>query len=237
MIQMKYLKLLLLVCLCFCLNVQAQQLLLDRPFIEMVSVDPVTGLITIDWNVPSPKVSPYDVDYFVLFWFKEEIIDGTMQRANFPLCTIPNPDARSYTFDYDIIKLTFPDMPDPRKASVSFSIGSEGLTPNMDVVKSLRAFEHYNTQINSYFDSCKLEIRLNWHQYKGWATNEEPYLPFKSYTLMCREGSGEPEIIIEFPEVSLVLQQEVELHWKVKIIYLQIILFILQVIREIIFLV
>ena len=192
-----FLKLCLLLCLCFNMNIKAQQQLLDRPYIENVSVDYETGKITINWDIPSPQISPDDPEFFVLFWYKEDIIDGNIQKTNYPIDTVYCPTPFIYEFYYEDLELLYPDAPDPRKTSVSFSVGSENKTAEL---KSLRSYEHYNTQIVSSFDSCKFEITLKWHQYKGWATNQPPNQPFKSYSLMSiPEGGGAAEEIAVLP--------------------------------------
>ena len=196
-------------CLLVCMNcfVHAQQVLLNepRPYIENVTVHPETGLITIYWDVPDPPDTR--VEDFVIFWYKKEIIDGKIQSTNLPFARISDPDVRSYTFDYDTIVVRDPMMPDPRKTSVSFSVGSESHTLDL---KSLRSYEHYNTQIASSFDSCKIEIKVNWYQYMGWNTNQQPNYPFESYTLMrIPEGGGQEEVLTVLPsqkDTSFIIQ-------------------------------
>jgi len=192
-----FIKIILLVCFCFCINVQAQQQLIDRPYIERVSVDPETGDITIDWNVISPQVNPFDTEGFEIFWYHEEEIGGTLQKTNYCFHTIPDPNARSYTFKHVDLQTMFPELivPDPSFTSVAFSVGAYNNTQN---VKSLRSYEHYNTQINSIFDLCKTELRLTWYQYRGWVSNVPPNHGFKSYTLMIiPEGGGAHQQITE----------------------------------------
>jgi len=178
------------------MNLQAQQQLIDRPYIERVNVNYETGEITIDWEILSPRVFPYDAEYFEIFWYKEE---STGSPNNILIATIDDPSVRTYTFSYDDKVLLFPDMPDPRLTTVSFSVGAGNVTDN---VKSLRAYEHYNTQINSVFDSCRFEIILNWHPYKGWQSNHPPYKGFKSYTLMFSREGGAYEKLIETEDTT-----------------------------------
>ena len=182
--SIRFLKICLLACLCFGFPVYAQQVLLDRPILEKVSVDPVTGYITITWDINSLK----DVEEFVLFWYETQ-----PSTTNHPFATIKDLSARNYTFDYDTTKLRLPDMPDPRKTSVAFSVGAENHTLDL---KSLRSYEDYNIQVSSKYDSCKAEIRLNWYPYKGWLENTPPYKPLLNYHVMrIPEGGGPDEEI------------------------------------------
>ena len=185
----RFLKIGLLACLCFGFPVYAQQVLLDRPILEKVSVDPQTGDITIVWNMETPPKSPYDIEEFVLFWH-----ETYPSSTNHPFDTIPNPSARSYTFDYDVMAQKYPNMPDPRKTSVPFSVGAENRTLGL---KSLRSYEDYNVQVTSKYDSCRAEIRLNWHPYKGWESNTTPNIPLDSYRVMLISESGGPDEIIK----------------------------------------
>ena len=184
----RFLKIGLLACLCFGYPVYAQQVLLDRPILERVTVDPQTGAITIEWDMETPPKSPYDIEEFVLFWH-----ETYPSLTNHPFDTIPNPAERSYTFGYDTMVLKYPNMPDPRKTSVAFSVGAENRTEGL---KSLRAYEDYNIQVNSKYDSCRAEIRLDWHPYRGWLENTPPYRPLLNYQVMrIPEGGGPDEEI------------------------------------------
>ena len=182
--SIRFLKICLLACLCFGFPVYAQQILLDRPILERVTVDPVTGDITIDWSldINAPPISPYAIEKFILFWYETK-----PSTTNHPFDSIPNPAARSYTFNYDAMALKHPNMPDPRKTSVPFSVGAVNRTLG---ISSLRSYEDYNIQVNSKYDSCKAEIRLNWHPYKGWLENTPPNKPLLSYYVIRISNNG-----------------------------------------------
>jgi len=184
--------------LCCSLNVQAQiyDIRPDMPYIDAVSVDPLTNLITISWDMLEPKTPPSPLpEKFVLFWF---IPNPTPQNPNagnnYPFATITNPDDRSYTFDYDIVKSSYPDMPDPRKGSVAFTVTAVmGAAP--DEVSSIRSIPpHNNIHVYSRYDSCNSEIRLKWHPYigrnRGWLANSPPYKPLESYHVMQSVEGG-----------------------------------------------
>jgi len=178
--------------LCFGLNVQAQiyDVRPDRPIIELVSVDPVTGDVTIKWNMPPPQTPPSPTpNKFVLHWYKTE-----PSTTNHFFATVPA-SAREYTFNYDTLTNRYPMMPDPRKTSVPFTVSAvQDALP--DDVSSLRSYENYNVQVNSKYDSCRSEIKLNWYHYKGWQTNTPPYKPLISYHVMrIPEGGGPHEEI------------------------------------------
>ena len=180
----RVLKIALLACLCFGFPAYAQQVLLDRPILERVTVDPQTGAITIEWDMETPPKSPYEIEEFVLFWH-----ETYPSSTNHPFDTIQDPTARSYTFNYDIIAQKYPNMPDPRKTSVAFSVGAENQTLGL---KGLRAYEDYNIQVTSKYDSCRAEIALNWHPYKGWLENTPPYRPLLNYQVMRIPEDGGP---------------------------------------------
>jgi len=81
-------------------------------------------------------------------------------------------------------------MPDPRKTSVPFSIAAVQLAPFY--LMSLRSYEDYNVQVSSRYDSCRAEIRLNWHPYKGWESNTPPNIPLENYRVMRIPEIGGP---------------------------------------------
>ena len=192
---------LILFCLSFGLTVQAQQVLLDMPYIESVSIDPHTGLVTISWNVPVPQVSTYDVEEFVIYWFDRETVGSP---TNIPFASITNPAERSYTFDFDTVAIRLPAMPNPKETSVQFTIAARNRTHGRS---SLLAYEHHNTQITSFYDSCRAEIRLNWHRYHGWMSINYPPerqpLNFEKYILMSIQEDGTEVKIAEFESIAV----------------------------------
>jgi len=169
----------LLACLSFGLYVQAQPLP-DRPYIDRLSVEPLTGSITIEWDMPVlDNPSPTKPDKFVLYWF-EQTPGGP---SNHSFDTIYDVTLRSRTFDYDVMALKFPNMPDPRITSAPFRVAAvHGEAPNE--ISSLLSISHYNIQVNNHYDSCRAEIRLNWYRYRIWQENTEPKKPLKSYHVM-----------------------------------------------------
>ena len=190
------------------LNVQAQiyDVRPDRPILNWVSVDPLSGDVTIKWDMPSPQNPPSPVpDKFVLYWYKvitdpvtgNPITDpytGRPMTTNHFFATVPGSE-QSYTFNYDALPKTDPMMPDPRKTSVPFTIAAvQNATP--EDISSLRSYEHHNVQVNSKYDSCRSEIRLSWHRYQGWLENTTPYKPLISYQVMrIPAGGGTAESI------------------------------------------
>ena len=174
----------LLICLCIGVNVQAQP---DTPILDSVSIHPQTGLITIAWDMPTPTPSSVNVDEFVIHWYGEN-----PSPDYYVFATIPNPAARSYTFDYDTMVVRNPKMPDPRTTSVRFSIVAVNKTPYLP---SLLSFPHHNIQVSNKYDSCRSEIRLDWYPYQGWAQNTSPYKPLISYHVMRINKDGSEERI------------------------------------------
>ena len=175
----------LLVCLCIGLNAQAQTTP-DRPILESVSVDPQTGFITISWSMPSPQLSPVNVDEFVVYWYETQ-----PSQTNHIIATIPNPATRSYTIDTTMVRIL--NMPDPRTTSVPFTVAAVNRTPYSI---SLRSYEDYNIQVSNKYDSCRAEIRLDWYPYRGWVQNTPPYKPLISYhVIRIPEGGGPEEVI------------------------------------------
>jgi gliding motility-associated-like protein len=171
------------------LNVlHAQQTTPDRPILEGVSVDPHTGYVTITWDVLAPPVSPVSTEAFVIYWY------DARAKTNHFIASVPNPAARSYTFDYDTMTVRTPRMADPRKTSVAFTVAAIHNAPAYSV--SLRSYEDSNVQVSNKYDSCRAEIRLDWHRYKGWIGNAPPYKPLVSYHVMrIPEGGGPDEEI------------------------------------------
>ncbi len=179
--------LILLACVCSSLPLRAQQTTPDRPILESVSVDPLTGYITITWN--TPLVSPVTTEAFVIYWYETQ-----PSTTNHFIATIPNPATRSYTFDYDTMVVRTPKMPDPRKTSVPFSVAAVHNTTPYSI--SLRSYEDYNVQVSNSYDSCRAEIKLNWYPYRGWVGNTPPNKPLISYHVMrIPEGGGSDEEI------------------------------------------
>ncbi|MDR1153893.1 MAG: gliding motility-associated C-terminal domain-containing protein [Bacteroidales bacterium] len=178
--------LILSVCAYLGLNVLQAQQIPDRPILESVSVDPRTGYITIVWDVLAPPVSSVGTDAFVIYWYEKSSL------TNHFIATM-NPATRSYTFDYDTMAVRTPMMPDPRKTSVGFTVAA---VHNSPYSSSLRSYEDYHVQVRNKYDSCRAEIRLDWHPYKGWIGNTPPYSPLISYHVMrIPEGGGPDEEI------------------------------------------
>ena len=179
-------------CLCFCLDTQAQdkEPEPDRPILERVSVHPLTGHVTIDWTVENPPKSPTATDEFIIFWFEPQPTPTQPNAGtNHFIARISNPNTRSYTFDYDTMTVRNPVMPDPRKTTVAFTVAAEHRTP---YVSSLRSYEDYCLQVNSKYDSCRAEIRLFWHRYRGWTENTPPNKPLIGYRVMQIEDGTLP---------------------------------------------
>jgi gliding motility-associated-like protein len=170
----------------FGLNMPQAQDIPARPYIESVSIHPQTGDITISWD--TPLNSPVGTDGFVIYWYETK-----PSPTNYPFASITNPATRSYTFRYDTVATRLPTMPDPRKTSVAFTVAA---IHNEPYSSGLRSYPDYNIQVSNTYDSCRAEIRLNWHPYKGWETNERPYSPLINYRVMrIPEGGGPDEEI------------------------------------------
>ncbi len=166
----------------------------DEPVLESVSVNPQTGLVTITWYPKSPPVSSTSTDGYVIYWLQTK-----PSSANHPIDTVWNPGARSYTFDPAIVSPALP-MPDPRKTTVPFTVATVHRKP---LSTSTRTNEDYNVQVVNAYDSCRAEIKLSWHPYKGWYQNREPYKPLISYRIMqIPAGGGVPQ------EVKILSDQD-----------------------------
>jgi gliding motility-associated-like protein len=149
----------------------------DQPVLQSVSVAPVSGDVTITWEMPDPPISPIQVDGFIVFWLNIRSAD------NYVIETIHDPSVRSYTFHPDAKTLS-PPMPDPRKTTLPFTVAAFRDIP---WASSLRSDEHYNLQVTNRYDSCRAEISLNWHPYKGWTSH---------YAVMqIPTGGGIPETV------------------------------------------
>ncbi|MDR2036457.1 MAG: gliding motility-associated C-terminal domain-containing protein [Bacteroidales bacterium] len=158
----------------------------DEPILQSVSIDPISGDVTITWSMPDPPVSSVPYDGFIIFWLNYQTSD------NYVIETIHDATARSYTFHPDS-KILTPPMPDPRMTTVPFTIAS---FQNNPWTTSLRSDEDYAMQLSNKYDSCRAEIRLSWHPYKGWYSSRPPYKPLINYKVMqIPEGGGTPELV------------------------------------------
>ena len=192
-------------CLCFGLPVQAQiyDVRPERPILESVSVDPQTGYITITWNMPPLPQNPNPEqvwDKFELHWF-----ETSPSTTNHFFATVSS-TTRSYTFNYEDYKALGMDpmMPDPRKTTVSFSVAAVHVPATGDEVSSLRSYEDYNVQVVSRYDSCRSEIRLDWHPYRGWQENTAPNKPLINYHVM-RDGYPDPIQILSAQDTFFIV--------------------------------
>jgi len=185
--------LILLVCLCSGLSMQAQPIRPDQPIINRVSVDPLTGFITIEWDMP-PKESTLDADGFLLRWHYRwyDNSDGKWQVSNYPIDTIWDPAVRIYTFRYDTMTVTNPMMSDPRNTDVLFGVQALHREP---YYASLHATLHYNMYVTNVYDPCRAEIKLCWNTYGNLATNGaiQPSNRLVSYHVMRIPNDGNPQ--------------------------------------------
>ncbi len=160
----------------------------DEPVLESVSVDPNTGDVTITWYPMNPPASPVTTDGYVIYW-----LQTYPSPSNYAIDTVWNPGSRSYTFNPSNVS-TSPPMPDPRQTTVAFTVAAIHRTP---LSTSIRTDADYNVQVVSKYDSCRAEIRLNWHPYRGWFLNREPYRPLISYRVMSIPSGGGPAVEIK----------------------------------------
>ena len=205
------LSLIIAACLCFSLNVQAQgDDKLPRPFLEVVSVDPETGEVTIKWDVVIQPGSP-DVDRFGLYFFDNSYSSGGEHR--FAIVPVT---AREYKFKHENLPAMATMMPDPKKFPVTFTVASIPVTATNAGDRSLLALPyHRNIQVNSKFDSCRSEIRLNWHPYNdkniGWFEHSGSKKPLDSYHVMQSVNGGPYEEIIQLtPQDTFYVVPRVE---------------------------
>ena len=180
----------LLTCLLISLNMWAQDSdkLPDIPILENVSINPQTGEITISWSVITPQKSSVKAEGFLLYW-RETVPDIT----NYVFATIKDPDKHDYTFKYEDLAVGTPKMPDPRDTTVTFSVAAMNWTEDL---RSPLSDKDGNIQLKSKYDSCRAEIRLNWHPYTGWLSNTPPFESLLCYYVMrIPEGGGPEELI------------------------------------------
>jgi hypothetical protein len=165
----------------------------DEPNIESVSIDPLTGHVTITWLPMSPPVSTVQTDGYRIYW-----LQLYPSITNHQIADIPDPTARSYTFDIDTMVVSVPPMPDPRKTTVPFTVAAYSNTPPST---SLRSEEDYNMQLTGSYDSCRAEIKLNWYPYRGWYQNGNPPKPLICYRVMrIPDGGGPHEEVKILPD-------------------------------------
>ena len=189
---------LLLACLCS-VQVQAQsdQCLGSnwQPYINKLNVDPLTGEITITWDMPPVNPKCPVPDKYILAWYEER----SGGNSNHAFDSIMEPAPRSYSFYYDDMVLKHPDMPDPRLTSVAFTVRGVDSEDN----RGLRSVAHYNIQVSNHYDSCRAEIKLNWHRYRTWQSNTLPNKPLVGYHVM-RINNGVHELVKEMSESDTV---------------------------------
>ena len=174
----------------------------DRPILQRVSVDPLSGYITIDWTIANPQISPVDAEEFIIFWFEPQPAPGQPNAGtNHFIARITDPGIRSYTFDYDTMVVRNPVMPDPRKTTVAFTVAAEQKSPYM---RSLRSSEDRCLQVNSKYDSCRAEITLYGHRYQGWQETIEPNEPLSNYRLMRIHGGAIPD-----EEIKVIFDEDI----------------------------
>ena len=181
------------VSLCFHLNVQAQWEVNDklpRPVLDAVSIHPTTGEIKISWDIVITPESP-QVHHFVIFWYDNTYSSGGFHPLPFEIPITPHAEK---TFFYDDLPAMLPMMPDPKSKSVTFAVSAIQVTAT-GKSRSLLTYEHSNMKVNSKFDSCRSEIRLNWYRYRGWWEKTTPYKPLVSYHVMQSIGGGPYEEI------------------------------------------
>ncbi len=172
-------------------NVVAQTVI-SPPIINYLTVDPVTGDITINWK---PSTSP-EVDGYVVYWHR-----SGSNAANFPVDTVWGINSTTFQFPPNAVA----GMPDPRIQSVGFAMTAF----DKDVIpytSSRRDVVHYNIQVVNQYDSCKAELKLNWYPYVGWSDRTPPIL--EKYRIMrIPNGGGVPteEKIVSAQDTSYTL--------------------------------
>ncbi|MDR1865341.1 MAG: gliding motility-associated C-terminal domain-containing protein [Bacteroidales bacterium] len=153
------------------LTVAAQSV--PTPELKRVSVDPLSGEVTVEWEMPGNPPPP--VDGFIVFWLDKAVSN------NYVIDTVRDISARSYTFHPDFKQL-YPPMPDPRAVSLPFTVAAFRYHP---WTPSLRSAEDYNILLTHRYDSCRAELRLAWYPYKGWDN-------LKGYRVVRLPDDGSP---------------------------------------------
>ncbi|MDR1667274.1 MAG: gliding motility-associated C-terminal domain-containing protein [Bacteroidales bacterium] len=144
-----------------CYGAAAQTI--PAPVIEAVSVNPLTGEVSLSWDIDASV----PVDGFIVLWLNRQ----TGGTTNYGIDTLHNAAARSHTFQPAALHLS-PPLPDPRANSVPFTVAAFRKIP---WTPGLRSEEHYNVSLSLDFDSCRSELHLAWHPYKGWDNGLRQY--------------------------------------------------------------
>ncbi|MDR0714089.1 MAG: gliding motility-associated C-terminal domain-containing protein [Bacteroidales bacterium] len=160
---------------------------IPAPVIESVSVDPLTGEVSLSWSIDA--VVP--VDGFIVMWLHPQE-GGT---TNYGIDTLYNPAVRSYTFQPDALHLS-PPLPDPKTGSVPFTVSAFRSLP---WTPGLRSEEHYNVCLSLRFDSCRSELHLAWHPYKGWANG------LLRYRVVQLPDASPPVIVAELRDTAYTI--------------------------------
>ena len=198
------------VCLCLNLNVKAQtDDKLPKPFLDVVSVDPETGEITIEW-IFEPAPGAPAVDYFELQFYESDGHAGGF----YPFATVPITQ-RIFKFKYENLPVMNPNhvMLNPKDTTVVFAIRAVQLTatePNKSVIVN----RHRNMLLTSKYDSCKSEIRLEWYTYNGkvngldvgWLNNwplNRTWETLESYHVMQSVNGG------PYEKIKTLMQNEI----------------------------
>ncbi|MDP4209341.1 MAG: gliding motility-associated C-terminal domain-containing protein [Bacteroidota bacterium] len=135
------------------------------PDLTSVSVDPLTGKVTMRW-VPYPS-SAANIDGYIIMEYKGQ---GGINDI-----FVANPNATSYTFDY----------PDVTKGSVRFFVVSyKNSTSKPDPDRSTYKSIHRTIFTTLSIDNCKSEITVSWTKYLGWGSS------LSYYRVYLQQGGG-----------------------------------------------
>jgi hypothetical protein len=129
------------------------------PFLNVVTVDPLTGTTSLSWTEPSINpLYPPPTGYIVYRRATDEFGNTDL----FEIATVDE-DTKSYT-DIEV---------DASQGVFSYTVASNGLTE-----PSTQSIEHKTIHLTAQFDSCRNGLSLKWTHYVGWGNRIEKYLVY-----------------------------------------------------------
>lgn len=136
----------------------------DPPQIQFVSVNPITGIVHINWiNSSSPHLKMY---YIVQR--RDDYANAGWGGNGLPYAdsVIYDPSVTSASFSYDSVKIK-------PVWFFMFAVDSFGEQSNFPA-------SHRTVYLSCTYDSCNSVIHLNWNPYVGWGNNLSNYAIFEN---------------------------------------------------------
>jgi gliding motility-associated-like protein len=133
---------------------------IEPPLIESVSVNPLSGMVTVQWKAsPTPGINGYII-------YEYTKTGGVWGGKNGKCITDPN--KTDTTFSYDTVSY---------RPTYFFIIAFKGTCDTF--VRSTFVNVHRTIYTSLNYDSCKSQITINWTKYLGWGDSLASYKIFR----------------------------------------------------------